>query len=306
MGKQKKRRIRKWMICLVCDVFLSACTYHTPDQDWEKNGRVRLLLDWQIRVRPSVMTYHFYKDGTGSPVVRRGDTWGYEGTLPAGHYKVVVCNTDCENVLLETENGYEEACGRARQVSSLKSSQVLIEQPGNLYGTGCEEIDVGGENFVVRELSPVSLVRRLELNIKVTSGETSGVVQCEKLTGRLSGLSPGVYLSNGKPFTGTPAFVVFEPERTPSGIYTTTQNLFNLSEKETGGSPVSLLLDMELSDGKEVATSVDITEEIGKAFIENTFSVILDLTVRYDEIKGLTVQLAEWKKGNEGSGIVDP
>ena len=54
------------------------------------------------------------------------------------------------------------------------------------------------------------------------------------------------------------------------------------------------------------STSIDSTEEIGKAFIENTFSVILDLTVKYDEINGLTVLLAEWKKGNEGSGVVDP
>lgn len=100
--------------------------------------------------------------------------------------------------------------------------------------------------------------------------------------------------------------MVFEPELASSGVYSTIQNLFNLPEKDAGSSPVSLLLDMELADGIEVSTSIDITEEIGKAFIENTFSVILDLTVRYDEIGGLTILLAEWKKGNEGSGIVDP
>ena len=188
------------------------------------------------------------------------------------------------------------ACGRARQVSSLKSSPVLIAQPGNLYSTGCEQIDIGGEEIAVRELSPASLVRRLELNIKITSGETGEVAQCEKLTGRLTGLSPGVYLSSGKPFSGTSAFMVFEPELASFGVYSTIQNLFNLPEKGAGSSPVSLLLDMELADGKEVSTSIDITEEIGKAFIENTFSVILDLTVKYDEINGLTVLLAEWKK----------
>ena len=100
--------------------------------------------------------------------------------------------------------------------------------------------------------------------------------------------------------------MVFESELTSSGVYTTIQNLFSLPEKDAGSSPVSLLLDMELADGIEVSTSIDITEEIGNAFIENTFSVILDLTVRYDEIGGLTILLAERKKGNEGSGIVDP
>ena len=62
---------------------------------------------------------------------------------------------------------------------------------------------------------------------------------------------------------------------------------------------------MTLADGKEVGTSTDITGDIGKAFIENTFSVVLDLTVCYDEIGGLSVVLAEWKKGSGGSGTVD-
>lgn len=47
MGKHKNDRIKKWVIYLVGALALSACTYHTPDEDWEKNGRVRLLLDWQ-------------------------------------------------------------------------------------------------------------------------------------------------------------------------------------------------------------------------------------------------------------------
>lgn len=307
MVRQKNNRVKKWAVCLTCGMLLCACAYHAPEEDWEKNGRVRLLLDWkrQTGAQSSSMTCYFYKDGTGSPVVRHGDASGYEGTLPAGHYKVVVCNTDCENVLLETENGYDKACGRARQASGLKSSSVLIVQPSNLYGTGCGEVDIGGEETAVKELAPANLVRSLELNIKVTGGETGETVESRKLSGRLTGLSPGVYLSNGKPLSGTPAIVAFEPELASSGAYTATLNLFNLPEEENTGSPVELQLDMTLADGKEVGTSTDITGDIGKAFIENTFSVVLDLTVCYDEIGGLSVVLAEWKKGSGGSGTVD-
>ena len=149
-------------------------------------------------------------------------------------------------------------------------------------------------------------MRSLELNIQVTGGDTGETIQPGKLSGRLTGLSPGVYLSSGKPLSGTPAIVAFEPELTFSGTYTATLNLFNLPEEENADTPVELLLDMTLPDGKEVGTMTDITEDIGKAFIENTFSVVLDLTVRYDEIGGLSVVLAEWKKGNGGSGTVDP
>ena len=306
MGKHKNDRIKKWVIYLVGALALSACTYHTPDEDWEKNGRVRLLLDWQTRSLPAVMTCYFYKDGADAPIVRRCDASGYEGTLPVGRYRVVVCNTDCENVLLETDKGYETACGRARQSSSLKSSAVSIAQPGNLYGTGCEAVDIDGEEIAVCELTPANLIRNLELNIKITGGETDVMVHPGKLTGRLMGLSSGVYLTSGKPLSGTPAFMSFEPELTFSGVYTAMLNLFNLPEEEEVSSPVNLLLDMELSDGREVSTSTDITGEIGKAFVENTFSVVLDLTIRYDEIGGLTIILSEWKKGNEGSSVVDP
>lgn len=305
MKKRKKSIINRLTIFFVCAIILPACAYRTPDEDWVRNGRVRLLLNWQTRALPPTMTYFFYKDGTGSPVIRKGDASGYEGSLPAGRYKVMVCNTGCENVLLETGNGYDGACGRARQVSSLKSSGVSIVQPGNLYGCGCEQVDVGGEETAVKELNPAGLVKKLELNIKIVGGET-GKVLPEKITGRLTGVSSGVYLASGKPVSDTPAFMVFEPGAAASGVYTTNLSLFSLPERTEDALPVCLLLEMELSDGTEVSTSTDITVEIGKAFAEFTFSVILDLTIRYDEVGGLTILLAEWKKGNDGSGIIDP
>ena len=306
MEKQRNKRIWQWAVCLACAVTMSACSYHTPDEDWEKNGRVRVVLNWQTRSLPPVMVYYFYKDGTGIPIVRKGDASGYEGTLAAGSYKVVVCNTDYENVLLETDNGYDKACGRARQVSAMKSSAVSIVQPDNLYATGCDQVEVGGEETAVKELTPASLVRSLELNIKITGGETGEAVQPQRLRGQLTGVSSGVYLSSGKPVTDTPALVIFEPEATASGVYSATLSLFSLPEKEEVSNRVNLLLDMELPDGREVSTSTDITREIGEAFIENSFSVVLDLTIRYDEINGLTILLAEWKKGNDGSGEVEP
>lgn len=302
----KKEHIRSiaglaWLVWLVLP---AGCAYHAPEEDWEKNGKVRLVLDWQTRAVSSAMACYFYKDEADIPIVRRGDASGYEGTLPVGNYEVVVCNTDCENVLLETNKGYEAACGRARQVSSLKSSDVSILQPANLYGTGCTGVNVGGHETAVKEMKPANLVRRLELNIKVT-GPESGEVRPKKLGGRLTGVSPGVYLASGKPLD-EPAVLAFEPEATATGTYATVLNMFSLPEKEADRNPIGLELDLELADGRAVSTSTDITGEIGNAFSENTFTVILDLTIRYDEISGLSILLAEWKKGNEGSGDVNP
>lgn len=304
MVKKEHIRLVAGLAWLVWLVLPAGCAYHAPEEDWEKNGRVRLVLDWQTRAVSPAMACYFYKDGADVPIVRRGDASGYEGTLPVGNYQVVVCNTDCENVLLETDKGYEAACGRARQVSSLKLSDVSILQPANLYGAGCTGVNVGGHETAVKEMKPANLVRRLELNIKVT-GPESGEVRPKKLGGRLTGVSPGVYLASGKPLD-EPAVLAFEPEATATGAYATVVNLFSLPEKETDGNPIGLELDMELADGRTVSTITDITGEIGNAFAENTFSVILDLTIRYDEISGLSILLAEWKKGNEGSGNVNP
>ncbi|KKB51247.1 hypothetical protein HMPREF1212_01977 [Parabacteroides sp. HGS0025] len=301
MKKQKKSGIVGWMAFLVCVFAISSCTYHVPDEDWEKNGKVRLHLDWQTRSSyPSGMTYYFYKDGTGHPVVRLGSVTGYEGTLPSGHYKVVVCNTDCDNVQLEMNNGYEQALGKARLISSLKSASVHIARPGNLYGTGCQSIDVGGEKTVVEELYPVSLVKTLELNIKVTGGED---IRLTGLSGRLTGVSSQIQIPTGKALFDTPAFMAFEPESANPGVYTSSLNLFGLSDGGEEGDPVELYLTLTLKDGKEVTSFTDITGEVGKAFEQSISAhVVLDLEIAYDEINGATITLSGWKEGTGEAG----
>lgn len=301
MKKQKKSGIVGWMAFLVCVFAISSCVYHMPDEDWEKNGKVRLHLDWQTRSSyPSGMTYYFYKDGAGHPVVRSGSASGYEGTLPSGHYKVVVCNTDCDNVQLEMNNGYEQALGKARQISALKSASVHIARPGNLYGTGCQSIDVGGEKTVVEELYPVSLVKTLELNIKVTGGED---IRLTGLSGRLTGVSSQVQIPTGKALFDTPAFMAFEPEAANPGVYTSSLNLFGLSDGGEESDPVELYLTLTLKDGKEVTSFTDITGEVGKAFEQSISAhVVLDLEIAYDEITGATITLSGWKEGTGEAG----
>ena len=301
MKKQKNSKIIAWAVFFVSTVALSACVYHAPDEDWEKNGKVRLNLEWQTRSNyPKGMTYYFYKDGTRRPVVRTGSASGYEGTLPAGQYKVVVCNTDCDNVVLEMDNGYEQACGKVRQVSALKSSSVSIAQPGNLYGTGCHLIDVGGEETVVEELYPSSLVKTLELNIKVMGGDN---IQLTGLSGCLTGVSAQVHIPSGKALFDTPAFMAFEPDQATGGVYTYSLNLFGLSGGEGSIDPVELYLTLKTKDGKEITSFTDITGEVSDAFDKSISAhIILDLEVSYDEIKGVTIRFSGWK---EGTGNVE-
>lgn len=295
-----------YRVFLLAVVVLSGCTYRMPDEDWDKNGKVRLLLRRQNSGCPENMTWYFYPEGSESPLIRTGDISGYEGTLPLGRYRVAVCNTGCPGVTLEMENGYEEACGRAQQLSSLKSSSVHIGRPGNLYGAGLELIEVGKGETVAKELSPANLVRTLEMNIKVTGGD-KGESAPAVLFGRLSGVSSRVHIPSGKPLFDTPAFMTFEPEEVSPGVYASSLDLFGLSPGEEDGEPVDLSLTMTLPSGSEVTSSTDITEEVKDAFTATiTTHVILDLVVRYDEMGGLTITLTDWKPGNDGSGVVTP
>ena len=297
-----------WMICTAWIMGVLSCTYRLTDEDWEKNGKVRLLLHWQNRDCPSAITWYFYREETESPIIRTGDATGYEGTLPIGQYRVAVCNTGCTGVALEMEKGYSKACGRAKQLSSLKSTSIQIVCPGSLYGTGLEQIEVVGGETVSEELSPLNLVKTLEMNIKVTGGDKGNVAPAV-LSGRLTGVSSQVHIPSGKPLFDTPAFMTFEPEEVSPGVYTSSLSLFGLSpgEEEEGDAPVDLSLTMRLADGKEITSSTDITEEVRNAFTATvTTHVILDLVVRYDEISGLTITLTDWKPGSDGSGVVAP
>ena len=295
-----------WAISAIWIMAVSSCAYRMTDEDWEKNGKVRLLLRRSNSSCPDNMTWYFYPEDSESPLMRTGDASGYEGTLPLGRYRVAVCNTGCTGVTLEMEKGYEEACGRAKQLSSLKSSSVQIACPASLYGTGLEQIEVVGGETVAKELTPANLVRTLEMNIKVTGGDKGDVVPVV-LSGRLTGVSSRVHIPSGKPLFDTRAFMTFEPEETGPGIYTSTLNLFGLSSGEESGEMVDLILTMTLADGKEITSSTDITEDVKEAFtVGVTTHVILDLVVRYDEMSGLTITLKEWKPGSGGSGVVTP
>lgn len=302
MKKQKKDQTTAWVVFLAGALLLSSCVYHAPEEDWERNGKVRLQLDWQTKSNyPSDMTYYFYKEGVARPVVRRGDAQGYEGTLPAGSYSVVVSNTDYENVMLEMNNGYDQAVGKARQISALKSSSgVQVARPANLYGTGGPLPFVGGEAAVVEKLYPMSLVKTLELNVKVKAGED---IHSAGLSGRLTGVSTQVHIPSGKAQFGSPAFMTFDAELVKPEVYTSSLDLFGLSEGTAESDPVELYLTVKLKDGEEVTTFTDITQTVNDAFTAGVSAhIVLDLEVTYDEIAGATITTTGWKEGTGNVG----
>lgn len=301
MKHQRNRNIAGWLVAFVCAVTFPSCVYRAPDEDWEKHGRIRLHLNWQTRGEyPSGMTYYFYKDGTGRPLIRSGNASGYEGTLPSGQYKVAVCNMDHTNLVLEMEDGYDRALGKVRQVSTLKSSPVHLAHPANLYGAGCQLINVGGEEMVAEELYPTGLVKTFEMNIRLSGVDR---LSPEGVSGRLTGVSSHIHIPSGTPLFDTPAFMLFEPSAVNSDIYSTSLSMFGLSEGGENGGPVELYLTLKTKDGKEITSYTDISKEISNAFNNGLSAhIILDLVIAFDEINGLTITITDWKEGTGEAG----
>lgn len=295
MKKQSYKQGMK-VVAIVCIIVLTACTYRLTDEDWTKNGKIRLSLNWQDKEHPSVMTYYFYKDGADRPIIRQGQSSGYEGTLPSGNYEVVVCTAEDQTVLLEMNKGYAGARGIARQVSAMKASDMQVAQPGYLYGTGDLLADVGGFRSVTKELYPISMVRILELNIKITGG---GEDRIESLTGLLTGVSPEIHIPTGKLLFDNPASMSFGTQPNAAGVYTSSLNLFGVSGVDKGCyTDVDIYLTLKTSDGKEITSFTNVTEVINDAF-EATLAVriVLDLEIAYDEVNGMVVSIAGWKEG---------
>lgn len=300
MKKQQYTQFVK-VVAIVCVLIFTACTYRLTDEDWTKNGKIRLLLNWQDKDHPSVMTYYFYKDGADRPIIRQGQSSGYEGTLPSGNYEVAVCTADDKSVLLEMDKGYADARGIARQVSAMKSPDIRVAQPGYLYGTGDELSNIGGFRAVTKELFPVNLVRILELNIKITGG---GEDRIESLTGLLTGISSEIHIPTGKLLFDKPASITFVTQPNIAGVYNSSLNLFGVSGINEGSyTDVDIYLVLKTSDYKEITSFTNITEVINDAF-EATLAVriVLDLEIAYDEVNGMVVTIAGWK---EGTGEVD-
>lgn len=299
--------MKEWMImiaaCAVSFTIFFSCTYGVAKEDWTTNGKIRLILDWQGARHPERMDYYFYREGSSRPIIRRAGANGFEGTLPSGIYKVMVCSPDPYNILLETDNGYEKANGMVKHITALKSSSSSLTCPNRLQGCGSGALTVGGEEATTMTLHPASLIRTLELHMKITKG---GKVEIDPsgLSGHITGVSTGVSLPTGAALTGTPGFVAFEPECTGKGRYRALLTLFGLTDTATDGKPAGIYLTLKGKDNKELTTWIGIPREVGEMFRQKTSSrVILDLTVAYDQVNGLSTSLEEWKEGTGESGV---
>lgn len=288
------------VLSVVCSS-LAGCAYRLTDEDWEKNGKVRVLLNWQTRSGdiPLRMNYYFYKEGVAVPIVRSGEPNGYEGTLPMGRYQLAVCNPDGSNIELDMYKGYAQARAVARPVSSLKASVASVSQPRHLYGGGLDELIVGGSSDNTSELFTKNLVRQVSLNIRIT-----GLEDIERIRGALTGVSPEIHIPSGTALFERSASVSFEPEQTTSNLYTTSFTVFGLSSGEEEKDITSeLSLTVTMKNGEGFTSRTDVSDEVNEAFNQSiSANIVLDMEVSPTEVDGITIRYIGWHEGSGAAG----
>lgn len=283
----------------------SACTSRNTDEDWEKNGKVRLVLDWGTRAAYSgVFDYYFYTEGNPIPLIRRGDASGYEGTVPRGNYQVVVCNPDGVNLDLQMNNGYAGAHAVAHTSVLTRASEAAIRQPANLYGTGREGVKATATASETVVLTPGNLVKEVILNIRIEGGSEISVID-----GELSGIPPEVCIPTGELCTVRNALIRFSTQADGLNRYTTTLSLFGLrteSDPQTA-VPATLSLAVEQKDGQSFVSHTDVTEQMNEAVINGLAARIeLDVTVSPLAAGGFTIEVTGWREGTaevEGTAV---
>ncbi|SEG05920.1 DUF5119 domain-containing protein [Parabacteroides chinchillae] len=305
----------RWLqtLCLSLLVFVSSCTYGDTDRYSAKGkGKVFISLDWKGQALSSKTRFYFYPSGSDTPVVCEGDGSGYEGVLPAGTYKMVMINSDFENIYLQTDKGYDQAYAHSLSASGEPVSlvtragePVLILPPGNFYGTGLADVQVDGSLDKIYTVYPRKLVCSVLLDVKIKGSEEVSAIE-----GTLTGVSPSVHIPSGKASYNDLVAVPVPLSKQDGGHFRSEQTVFGLTpdiDGEMSAGQNKLVLDITLVDGNGLKNELDITELINEAVSGDASGTVeatieLELVIDTSCPEGLHLQLVGWHTGTGSAG----
>lgn len=291
-------------------LLLWGCTYGDTDLYNLQRGKVRIALDWGGAAVPDSAAFYFYPPGQNTPLVRMSAGSGFEGTLAAGTYQVVVTNTDYSRLTVQTTKGYNQAFAYADAATGYSGpfdtravEPALIESPQNLYGTGLAEVTVEKKG-ATHIAYPQPLVYPVRLNIIV-----EGPVTVSEIEGMLSGVSSSVHIPTGKADFSEDAAILFPLEKQGSGQFRSSAATFGLRPQRGNDKqqPNRLTLFIRMPDQSVFTTELDITDLIEEAVgnvITGTITATIELELTVDPSKpgGFNLALVGWHTGTGSAG----
>lgn len=291
-------------------LLLWGCTYGDTDLYNLQRGKVRIALDWGELAVPDSAAFYFYPSGQNAPLVRMSAGSGFEGTLDADTYQVVVTNIDYSRLTVQTTQGYNQvfayadaATGYNGYFDTRAAEPALIESPQNLYGTGLTEVTVG-KTGAVHIAYPQPLVYPVQLDVIV-----EGAVAVSEIEGVLSGVSSSIHIPTGKADFSEDAAILFPLEKQGSGQFRSSATTFGLRPQKGNSEPQSnrLSLYIEMPDQSVFTSELDITDLIEEAVgsvITGTITAAIELELTVDPSKpgGFNLELVGWHTGTGSAG----
>lgn len=261
-----------------------------------------------VPVGPDPVYQHFDFEGSS-----------FRGKLPVGSYKVLIHNTDTENLALQDEEDYDKATFYV--MSSAGKSGECLAQPKNLFVANCtytesEEgdkeqlatLDVAyrGHTKVKSELKPH--VKTVILRFSVEGDE---LVQIEG--GTFVGVSPAHHCASGTCAMSSES-VEFDTERIfePGSEYTYKAEItaLDLIKPSSAFGTHTVVLNIVPKTGTPYTVEVDVTEFIDDFLREHSGAIPVDIFVEIPvrlEMIGdiLSAEVMPWEPGIGGGTVGD-
>lgn len=282
------------VVCVLMIVisFIKCNDKDTPGQS--SYGFIWYAMKWDDTLEgyqnPAKTRFCFYPMEQGAMIQIESDQEGLKFTLPPDKYRLLVFNSDADNIQFRNMDKFETA---EAYIMTTKAANYAATGEIPLYGVVINELtvvpDEGANNK--QEFTPVPLVRQVSIDVKV-----DGMEHIKSCKGELSGIPAALNLSKQEIVTDNLTTVNFDTAPSAEGV---KANIIVLgTSPEKGETPPAttptneVKLDFTLEDGSNVSSTLDLGESIGQT---EGNKVNIDVSVTVEKDATFTVRINNWE-----------
>lgn len=248
------------------------------DLDRRKNeGSVEIHLSWEGDT-PKGSKFYFYPQGDvdlseftlENPVEASAEGWS--GNLPAGTYRIIVHNSDAENVDMRFKDKYDQAeiyvlteSEAAAKAKAARAGECICHPDNLMLAAAIDEhaqglLEVAYQKKVRVTATPTLRVKYLRILFKVDDAIALS-------TGSLSGVSPSLHCASASCASASERINLTVVRSSESGYaYQADAKVLDLV-KPTNASHI-LTLNLTRPDGTPYSVTVDLTAAVDDIFTE--------------------------------------
>lgn len=292
------------IISFVISVYVIAGCNFVKTEKAEKSetsyGFATFVLQWNNLISgytlPQTICYCFYPVGGGPMIQTEGDADSAKIALPAGTYRLLLFNSDVENIRFRNMNGFDLA-----EVNFPVASEYIKRNLSPLYGYSIDEITIHPGQNIDFNVSPYSLVKHINLDVKIT-----GKSLVESCKASLSGIAPTLNFSTRSSADSCECVTIpFSLETSPGG-FKRDLLIWNISsELKTKGCSTSNVLnfDFTLNDGSTASAAIDLGTMLSE-YSQQYMTIKVDASIKKNpspsvSINSWNVQPVKTKEENE-------